>query len=510
MNACMRRAGLDPPPFPAGVEKKVAGRDPPYMSSILIVLLLSSCGSSPAPGDATPQAVTEARSCHPEWPVVAHHAGGEAVLLPAGAALPVSCATETGYASSESTIAVSGDGTLIYSPAQTENSMARSRDGGLNWSLTYPAVAQPSSFWNTLDPYLIADRRTGHVFWAHATGPVRNQGGLPQGAGFYLAAAYGFQVFTSADNGFSWTTADYQTAPTGDWEQLMVGPPPPLPTGADQPAGYPNIVYLCANSPVEVSGPGRLCYKSLDGGASFVMAGYVSPTASNPQDICPPLNFHNGVVDSLGTIYIPTTCQQSDYLIVSQDEGASWVWKPMPDAPTGTVISGGWLQLALDDADNLYAMWPEGGQLFLQISRDHAQTWSAPLMVAAPGVSNVQRPVIKGGAPGQVGISYYASVDPAAAMLSAYITQTLDALAPQPLFYSGALNDPAVPIFHDGGLTGGEPRLDFIGGAYDMAGTSFWAGVVKQYGPPDAGNKIATTGYVGRLAFDANVAARLP
>jgi hypothetical protein len=74
------------------------------------------------------------------------------------------------------------------------------------------------------------------------------------------------------------------------------------------------------------------------------------------------------------------------------------------------------------------------------------------------------------------------------------------------------LNDPAAPIFHDYGLSGGSPRLDFIGGAYDSPGTSFWAGVVKQYGPPDAAssNHIATTGYVGHLQFSAAVTARLP
>ena len=479
------------------------------------LVLSAACSRSPAPETATagtppaqivPLPAPPAPNCHPEWPVVAHHAGGEAVAAPA---LPVSCAFETGYASSESTIAVSGNGTLIYSPAQTENTMARSLDGGHSWSFTYPADEQLTSYWNTVDPFVVTDRRTGRVFWAHATGPVRNTE-LPQGIGLVLAAAYGFQVYTSVDDGASWSTADYQTAPMGDWEQIIIGPPPPVMTGAAQPVGYPNIVYVCANSPVEVSGPGRLCYKSLDGGATFAIAGYVSPTAANPPDICPPLNFHNGVVDSAGTLYIPTTCQLSDYLIVSQDEGASWTWQPMADAPTGTVISGGWLQLAIDDADNLYAMWPESGQLFLEISRDHGQNWSAPLTVSAPGLKQLQRPAFRGGAPGQLAFTYYASTDPAATMLSAYITQTLDALAPQPLFYSGALNDPAAPIFQDHGLTGGSPRLDFVGGAYDSAGTSFWAGVVKQFSPPDASNHIPTTGYVGRLLFGPATPARLP
>jgi hypothetical protein len=447
--------------------------------------------------------------CNRAWPVVAHRAGGAIVRLPLGARLPVACATETGYAASESSIAVTNNGVLVYSPAQTENSMARSLNTGVSWSLTYPANAQPTSFWNTVDPFVIADRRTGRVFWAHATGPVRNEGGLPEESGFLLAAAYGFQVYSSSDDGRTFTTADYQTAPTGDWEKVFVGPPPPASSGAAQPVGYPDIVYLCANSPLEVSGPGRLCYKSLDGGITFAPAGYTSPTASNPADVCPPLNFNTGVVDSHGTIYQPVNCEHSAYVVLSADEGASERWIPVPGAPTGTVTSGTNLQLAVDQADNLYAMWSAGGLVYLAVSRDHANSWSAPLMVTAPGVQGVEKPVIAVGAAGHVAVAYYASKEPSAPLLSAYITQTADALDAQPLFYSGAINNPAAPIFHDYGLTGGSPRTDFVGGAYDSPGTTFWAGMVKQLGPP-VNRHIPTTGYVGTLRLSSSTPASLP
>jgi hypothetical protein len=469
---------------------------------LLVGAIAGAAAAAPSPALAA-----GGPGCNPHWPVVAHYAGGNVIAPPAGFALPVACANETGYASSESTVAVTNTGVLVYSPAHTENSMARSLDGGATWSLTYPANEQATAFWNTVDPFVIADRRTGRLFWSHATGPVRNEGGLPQGSGFYLAAAYGFQLYASADQGRTWTTADYSAAPTGDWEKVMVGPPPPASTGAQQPSGYPGVVYLCANSPVEVSGPGRLCYKSLDGGATFVIAGYNSPSIGQPQDVCPPLNFNNGVVDSTGTIYIPATCVGSDYVSISHDEGSTYSWVAQKDAPTGSSVSGGFLQLAVDDSDNLYALWPAKGLLYMEVSRDHAKTWSAPMMVAAPGVTNVQRPAFAAGAAGHIGITYYASKDPAADRISAYITQTENGLETRPLFYSGVLNYPAHPIFHDEGLTGGSPRLDFIGGAYDSPGTTFWAGVVKQFGPSDSNRQIATTGYVGRLAFNAVTAA---
>jgi hypothetical protein len=471
--------------------------------AIAIALAAGACSCAPSASAAT------VPGCHSAWPVIAHRAGGTVVRLPRGARRPVACATETGYATSESSLAVTKNGVLVYSPAESENSMTRSTNNGTSWSLTYPAVEQPTSFWNTVDPYVIADRRTGRVFWSHATGPVRNEGGLPEEAGFYLAAAYGFQVYSSSDDARTFSTADYQTAPTGDWEKVFVGPPPPASTGAEQPVGYPNIVYLCANSPFEVTGPGRLCYKSLDGGVTFSPAGYTSPTASNPADICPPLNFNTGVVDSQGTIYQPVNCEHSAYVVVSSDEGTSETWIPEPDAPTGTAISGTNLQLALDDADNLYAMWRTGGLLYMAISRDHAHTWGAPMMVAGPGLQSVQRPAIAAGAAGHVAITYYASTDPSAELLSAYITQTADALESQPLFYSGALNDPAEPIFHDYGLSGGPPRTDFIAGAYDSPGATFWAGVVKQLGPP-ANGSIPTVGYVGTLKFNSLTPTSLP
>lgn len=454
--------------------------------------LLAPTAPAGAAGGTTPPP-----GCHRSWPVVAHYAGGVAARLPAAARLPVACATSTGYAASESTLGVTPNGTLIYSPAETENSVARSTDNGRTWQLAYPAQEQYTSFWNTVDPDLVVDRRTGWVFWAHATGPLRNEGTLPYGTGFALAAAYGFQVYTSRDAGRTFTTADYSTAPTGDWEKIFVGPPPARSTGAPQPTGYPDIVYLCANSPVEVSGPGRLCYKSLDGGSTFSPIGYVFPSASEPPDYCPPLDANNAVVGNAGTIYLPVTCDRASYLVVSRDEGTSWTWHVLPAAPPGSD-----LQVAVDDADTLYALWLSNDHLYLAISRTHALSWGPALDVTAPGVRGIAFPAFAATGRGEVGIVYYGSKAASAQSLSAYVTVTNTALATHPLFYSGPINDPAQPIFHDYGTTLVLPRVDFVGCTFDAHGT-FLAGVVKQLGPatnPYFGT-VATVGYVGRLVF---------
>lgn len=464
-----------------------------------VVLTVIALGSA-SPASALPA------GCNPRLPVVAHMAWGGRVQLPTPNRLPVACGRPIGYQTSETSIAVAGDGSLIFSPAETENTMARSADAGTSWRITYPQNEQPTSFWNTTDPYVVSDPRTGWVFWSHATGPVRNENQLPpisplpQGAGFYLAGAQGFQVYSSSDDGRSWSTADYTAALTGDWEKVFVGPPAPKASGAPQPKGYPDVVYLCANAPVEVTGPGRLCYRSLNGGRTFSVASYVSPAASEPQDVCPPLNFNTGVVDQHGTIYQPVDCGRSAYVVVSHDEGSTYSWLPLRQAPTGTPTSGTNLKLAVDQTGNLYAVWTSQNGLYMDVSRDGAHTWLPAMKVAAPGVHDPQLPAIAAGAEGHVGIVYYASPRASATKFSAYITQTADATAARPLFYSGPINSPAHPIFHNYGLND-YPRTDFIGGAYDPAGRVFWAAVVKQLAAPDAKEYIQTVGWVGRLLF---------
>ena len=435
--------------------------------------------------------------CNSRWPVMAHHAGGARVRSPGP--LPIPCATETGYATSETTIAATPGGSLYFSPANSENSLGRSSDKGASWFLADPQQMQYTSLWNTVDPDVIVDRRTGRVFWVRATGDLRtapilvDESPLGWQAATATAYAHGFQVYSTND-GQNWVTADYQHEATGDWEKIYVGPPA---AGAPQPSGYPDVVYMCANAPFEVSGPGRDCYRSLDGGRTFALAGYVLPSASSPHDVCEPLaGGAGGGVGSDGTFYQPQSCQGGSWVAVSHDEGASWSWLPITGAPgTRGLLSG--LQLAIDRANNLYALWPDGGQLELSISRDGGKRWGGPLAVAAPGLRQVDLPALVAGAAGHVGVAYYGSTNASAKSLTAYLTETSDALAHRPLFYSAGLNDPAHPIFQD--YAGSDtPRADFIGVTYDSSG-NLWAGLVKQLGPPDANSRVPTTGYVGTL-----------
>ncbi len=443
-----------------------------------------SAASSPAPAGCT------------SYPVVAHLAGARVV---AASHLPRACTTTTGYATSETTVAVTPRGTVVMSPAQTENSSARSTDGGRTWTLTQPATQQYTSLWNTVDPIVTADRRTGRLYLVHATGPTRttpllvDESPLPypaNGLSTALAPAYGFQVYSSGDEGRSWTTADYETAPIGDWEKVFVGP---------SRSGGGSTVYVCGNSPFEIVGPGRLCYRSHDSGATFSPAGFVFPSAAQPE-ACAALAANNGTVGPDGTVYQPVSCTDRSYVAVSTDEGATYVWHAVPGTTgTGTGLNGQSFQVAADARGTVYAGWMDGDALRLSRSRDRGASWTSLGNVAVPGAHGVALGQLAAGAAGQVGFAYYAATRAGQDELTAYVTQTANGNGSRPVYVSAALTDPAHPAFQDLGLGGPSPRADYIGAAFDSAGR-LWAAMVRQTSAPRSDGTIGTLGIVGHLS----------
>jgi hypothetical protein len=172
----------------------------------------------------------------------------------------------------------------------------------------------------------------------------------------------------------------------------------------------------------------------------------------------------------------------------------------VPGAPAANGL-GAVVQLAIDQAGDLYLLWLAADRLELAISRDGGQHWHPPFVVSPPDLHSMTLPALAAGPRGHVGVAYYASARASTSALGGYISESADALAPRPLFYAGVVNDPAHPIFDNYG-DAYSPRADFVGAAYDARG-DFWGGLVKQLGPPDSANRIATTGYVARLAFRA-------
>lgn len=458
------------------------------MARSVPLLLAVSLGAAVLTAQAS---AAPANGCQ-HWPVVAHHAGRAKVVR---AHLPVPCVTATGYATSETTLAVTPRGIVVMSPAQSENTSARSTDGGRTWTLTAPAVEQYTSLWNTVDPNLTADPATGRLYLVHATGPTRtaplivDESPLPGAVPTTLAAAAGFQVYSSGDEGRSWTTTNMQTAPMGDWEKVFVG---------RSRSGTGSTVYVCGNSPFEVSGPGRICYRSHDQGKTFTPAGYVFPSPTEPRS-CPALAADNGSVGPDGTVYQPVTCSDGSYVAVSTDEGSSYTWHAVPGTQgSGFGITGQGFQAAADAGGTVWASWMSGDRLELSRSRDHGVHWTLLGDVAAPGTHQVQLAHLATGPAGDVGLVYYAAGAAGQKLVTAWITQTTDGQSAQPVFVSGALTDPRHPGFTNYGLTGPSPRADYVGGAFDNHGR-LWAAVVRQTSAPRSDGTIGTVGLVGHL-----------
>ena len=456
-------------------------------TAFLAALATGAALALTVPASAAPKGLA---GCGNGWPVLTYHAGG-----PAKATKAQVCVTTTGYATSETTIAVTPSGSVVMSPAQSENTSARTTDGGRTWSLTSPAVEQYTSLWNTVDPSIAADRRSGALYLVHATGPTRttpvlvDESPLPGFISTSAAAAAGFQVYRSTDGGFSWKTADYETAPIGDWEKVFTGP---------APGGEGSVVYVCGNSPFEVSGPGRLCFRSTDGGVTFSPAGYVFPSASQPA-VCSPLAANNGSVGPDGTVYQPVSCSDASYVAVSTDEGSTYTWHQVPGAPgAGTSLSGFSFQAATDTAGNVYALWSQADHLSLSVSRDHAKTWSQPMDLQAPGQQKIGLPQLAAGGPGHVGVGYYAASSSGSTALTAWAVQSSDATSARPTWTNAALSDPRHPGFTNYGLQGPSPRADYLGATFGPD-DRLWVAFVKQTGAPTSDSHIATLGMVANV-----------
>src|SRR3954471_9500148 len=461
-----------------------------YMGGAAAIALLLA---SAAPAPAAPLGP----GCAPGRPAIAHHAGGK---VAAASPLPVPCTTQTGFYTGETGISVTPAGTVWFSAADWEWALARTKDLGAHWERfgvpgpqAYPGCGPDVSATscdtseqgkdNTVDDaYLHADRDTGRIFWTKT---------------------YGYAACSSlnyGDEDGTWGASPHAGCPGGDYERLPAGPPP---AGGAKPTGYKNVVYLCTNGPAPtfVVGPARVCYKSLDGGATFSDAGV--PPVPNPQAPgC--LHFQETqVVGRDGAVYLPLNCGSLGIMVaISHDEAQTWTYTTVPlgDAGNGAGTIGG-VSMAVDDAGTLYVVWPGSDKhTRLAVSRDQGKTWKGPLVVRPPGVTlAAPNPQVAARAPGHIAIGAYGSTTNAK-KLNGYLTESFDADTADPLFYTATVNDPADPLYFptDGGNL---PRNDYLGVTIGPDETP-WVALVKLLSSkPDAQGFVQSTGVASRLTF---------
>jgi len=495
--------------------------------------------------------------CHPTQPAVAHNANG-VLLAPQPTTGPVPCGMLTGWATIENRIAVTNDNTVIFMPALLPGqpaqlppgttpplvggcghlpgdclgeTVSRSTDEGATWT-TSTAVAfddNPTGLGfvaGDVDNRLYVDHATGRLFYYDYNSDKHAH---PDACG----NGRGATIFFSDDSGVTWShgfSLDHMCTenPTVVVGKRRISSPSPSYAGG--------VVYLCGNNfGTGIAGggsTGKVCAKSVDGGLTWVGQLFQNDALTavpitngqgcyagqckdnfNPYPECAAGGSSSGGNDVQplpdGTLLIPITCGSRTYLSQSKDEGDTWTIK-------NRIPHGGTLRS--DSVGNLFKL---NGTL-LSTSTNRGVTWSAQIDMIAPGVGSPGSTHFAigthrvGHEVGRVAINYYGVRD-GETYSDGFITETRNALDPNPVFWSGQVNHRADqgPLLYNvtPPVNMGVTVLDFTGSAFSPDGRSVWASFVRDCGDslvtdPNCSSRYPETnpgnpqdGFAGRLVW---------
>lgn len=369
---------------------------------------------------------------------IAHHAGAR--LIPGNDRGPLPRLFRVGFGAGEPTLGVTNEGNVFYVALPSAASkVVRSTDGGATWEDVNPRLPSGQETHRiSLDPYVHVDNTEGtdRIFTIDLT----------------VACSY---MSFSDDEGESWITNPLACGrPVNDHQTLFTGPPKTSLT-----VNYPNVVYYCWNDVASSA-----CSKSLDGGLTFTPTGFPAYRGLREDaDLCGGIHGH-GHVDFKGNVYLPRDYCSQPWLAISRDEGITW--ETVQVAKNGMPINCGFTSctdpsVAVDRKGNIYYLYMARDHLpYLAISRDDGKTWSKPMMVAPPGVKDVNIPTLDVSAPGKLAFAYYGSTDSpyqrcrekcedkdfAETTWNGYMAVSANALDKDPVFYTTTVNDPRDPM----------------------------------------------------------------
>lgn len=435
-----------------GVAAATGRRQAPVrgLAALAGLALLPWCGAG---------AATLPPGCAAERPAVAYHADGS-VQHPAGPA-PLVCVVRTGFGGAETHLRVARNGTLIEEPAvltpgllgtgflaglpgprpQTQLSpagLALSADAGADWSFVEPG----GGTWVAEDASLYVDRVSGRLFYYGLTENPAPQGGAVPVAG-QVPGIYA-HLLSSADLGASWSAVSLVGYTDSENPRFASAPAP-----AGQPAAAPgeNVAYWCGNN-MQFTEVARLCYRSLDGGATWKQRSILFSRGLPRHPECGlhgedigalDGNYPQGAAD--GSLWVLVACGGKTFLARSTDEGATWPILRRSGGSEPLSIPAA-EELRIDPQGNLYAVHLQGAALQLRVSRDGGQSWAGPFdltLPAARGASILQWAMAARG-PGVVAVSYLSARSGGG--YDGIVVVTRNALGPQPLFWGAAVNAP--------------------------------------------------------------------
>lgn len=357
--------------------------------------------------------------------------------------------TDVGRKAAEPTIGVTQDGTAFLGAStfdsvvgEARTVLLRSTDGNSSWQAVQPTLAGQDTHPQTLDPYTYVDPDTNRVFFDD------------------LLAVGGSELSTSDDKGQTFTTTFANDAAVNDHQTITTGK---VPAGSGlTTVGYSKITYQCVNQIANVQ-----CSRSLDGGKTF------TPTPGQPfatHDanglLCSSLTGHLAT-DPAGRVFLASAFNScGPPRLAISDDGMNTFRESVISPTIGDAIHD--VYVAADAAGNIYATYQDDKHHlpYLVVSKDHGTTWGTPIMVAPPGVQEVNFPSLDAGADGRVAISFpgttVADRNDKARPWNYYVLVTTDALDANPLFVSNIANPAGDPI-HRGDCTGRcAGMLDFL------------------------------------------------
>lgn len=378
------------------------------------------------------------------------------VALPEGIEpLRVQYGGVAGRSALEPTLGVQSDDTVFYAASPMavdlgfawgggETEVMRSDDGGASWESVQLTVAdqKPVPPIN-MDPMVYVDEATDRVF----------------NLDLYVGCS---NVNFSDDDGDTWFT---NPAACGDYvndHQTIIAGPRPLgattaPTSPTDEVvtyadgdGRPRWLYYCFNRVIDAD-----CGRSVDGGLTWTPTAAPAFHGYDPNlGLCGGLHGHIDT-DPDGNLLLPKGHCGRPWLGWSPDGGDSWTRVQVSDIPS----AGPHLSVAADEAGNWYFLWWDARDRlpWLSVSRDQGTTWEDPMMIAPPGVREVNFPVIDAGSEGRLAITFPGTTvgdrGNAQRPWHHYMVVTTDALAEQPLFQSVRANAEDDPI-HRGTCNG--------------------------------------------------------